>query len=148
MSSKNGLIKEKKHHSKAIMAGILINYNFLVNFCTVCLINNDNFFDYDKLVEFIYYCKCQSKYTSLISKIYYSRIKSARELLIKNNIVEAFPSENGSSLTLFINKKLALNSIYTNKEIYEEMQAFVTDYNKFLYGILNEDNSQKKVLMK
>ena len=146
MSSKNDLIKDKKYHSKAIMAGILINYNFLINFCTVCLINNDNYFDYDKLLDFIYYCKCHNKYTSLISKIYYSRFKRATELLIQNHIVEAFPDKDNSSLTLFINKKLTLNSIYANKAIYEEMQAFITDYNKFIYGILNENHN--KILTK
>ena len=153
MKQKNVTIKNKKHYSKAIIASILTNCRFLINFCAVCIINNENYFDFDKLVDFIYYCKLNNKYSSLIGKLYFkdacNSFKKAAEVLIQNNIAYAIKkidehNSNKSSLILIINPKISLNSIYKSETEFQEMQTFVNDYNKFIYQNLVAEESNKK----
>ncbi len=156
MKQKNVKVKNKKHYSQALIHSILTNYNFLLNFCRVCLINNDTYFNFDNLVDFIYYCKLNNKYTSLINKIYimgsHNSFKITIEILEQNNIIKTFknvdetnPSE--SNLTVFINEGISLNKIYANEEVFNEMQSFFDDYNKYIYeSLITEDPNNKKLV--
>ena len=157
MKKKTTLIVGKSKYSEALLNCILVNYNFLINFCSLCLINNDNYFDFDNLVEFIYYCKLNNKYSSLISKLYigdsYNSFRKATEALVLNNTVKAFKKTNEldpnkHSIILYINNDLALHNIYMNKEKYAVMEAFVNDYNKFLYERLSKEDNHIKKLVK
>ena len=141
MMQKTVKIKGKKHFTKAQIHNILANYKFLTFFSAFCLINNDNYFDYDKLVDFIYYCKLNNKYTSLIKKIYIgdstNSLRKAAEVMEENKLVRILKSinvedPNKSSLIIYINERIALNTIM-NEENYNEMNSFVIDYYKFYY---------------
>ena len=157
MKQKNVKIKNKKYYSKAQIDSILANYNFLISFSAISLINNENYFNYDKLVDFIHYCKFNNKYTSLINKIYYNNscnsFRKAAEVLVQNGIAKEFTlidqlDSNKNNLILFITDEISLSNFYTNEEEFKEMYSFVSDYNRFIYDELAKENDYTKKLAK
>ena len=65
-----GVVSNKSNNFMTLLERITDSCDFLVLFSSILFINNDTYFDINKLINFIDECQQKNKYLNLLNNIY------------------------------------------------------------------------------
>ena len=134
------IISKEPHNHLELFDRILAACDFLTLFSSILLINNDTYFDINKLINFIDECQQKNKYLNLLNNIYIrddSFYIAIKVLKMDKDITEIKCQHRNTQYydqIMLINKKINLKETLTknNKKTIAEMNNFVKEYNNYL----------------
>ena len=141
-----GVVSNKSNNFMTLLERITDSCDFLVLFSSILFINNDTYFDINKLINFIDECQQKNKYLNLLNNIYIrddkydSFYKAIKVLKMDKDITEIKCQHRNTQYydhIMLISKNINLKEELTrnNKEKIIEMTDFINDY----YNYLNRD---------
>ena len=135
-----GVVSNKSNNFMTLLERITDSCDFLVLFSSILFINNDTYFDINKLINFIDECQQKNKYLNLLNNIYIrddSFYIAIKVLKMDKDITEIKCQHRNTQYydqIMLINKKINLKETLTknNKKTIAEMNNFVKEYNNYL----------------
>ncbi len=134
MSKKySGYIVGNGHNSSNLESfnRIIDASNFLSLFCAILLINNESYFNIDKLKNFINYCQLFNRFQELLNNIYpfdekYNSFDKAITILKLNGYVKEFRYKQNENAQI-ANRIIIIGKKFDIKEILRNNKLKITD---------------------
>ena len=146
-----GVVSNKSNNFMTLLERITDSCDFLVLFSSILFINNDTYFDINKLINFIDECQQKNKYLNLLNNIYIrddkydSFYKAIKVLKMDKDITEIKCQHRNTQYydqIMLINKNINLKEALTrnSKKTITEMTHFINDYHNYLNRDIHIDD--------